>query len=78
METIILTFMLWILGTVCAAAGYASGHRDGKREGYTRGRAVARGAMAEMSGVLNEKTGYWCGHCRRYTLTDHSRNMVSQ
>jgi len=42
MELFISTTLLFMLGVISAAAGYASGHRDGKREGYASGRNISR------------------------------------
>ena len=42
MELFISTTLLFMLGVICAAVGYASGHRDGKREGYASGRNISR------------------------------------
>ena len=51
MELVISTMLLFILGTVCAAVGYASGHRDGKREGYASGRNISRSNAALFNQV---------------------------
>lgn len=42
MELFISTTLLFMLGVMCAAVGYASGHRDGQREGYASGRNISR------------------------------------
>lgn len=51
MELLISTSLLFMLGVICAAAGYASGHRDGKREGYASGRNISRSSAALFNQV---------------------------
>ena len=48
MDIVISTMLLFVLGTVCAAVGYASGHRDGKREGYRNGRDISRHGLSNF------------------------------